>query len=120
MNERQFGQALVRVGAGQVVAGALKLATPVIAARLMPPKSFGVYSVVIVLILLIFNVGNFGLSPSTTYHVARARWSTPVASYISMLFALMLGLAGGLVGGAIILPLGDDLAHGADAATLLL
>lgn len=119
MSGTPYGRALVHVGLSQAVAGVLKIALPIVAARILAPREFGVYSVAIVAILLIFNLGNLGLSPSITYHVAQRRHAHDVSSYNALVLAVVLGLLGMVLGGAVVLGFRDHLAHGASTGLVL-
>lgn len=119
MSRPRFGRALVSVGAGQVIAGACKMATPLVAARLLRPTEFGRYSVVVLFVLMIFNLGSLGISPATTFHVARSPHRHHLTTYNAMVLATVLGVAGALVGGAMAFAFRGALVEGADAATIV-
>ncbi|OWY62061.1 hypothetical protein B7486_60440, partial [cyanobacterium TDX16] len=75
-DHKRFGRALLEVSGGQAVAGVLKVALPMLVARRLDPQEFGAYALVTVGILLAFNVGSLGITASSTFHAAGARWSS--------------------------------------------
>lgn len=112
-----FGRAILRVGRSQGVAGVLRLALPIVLARLLSPDDFGLFSILTAVALLIFNLGNLGLPTAITYQVASSPRRAETVAFNSLLLALAVGALATLLGAAVVLAIGERLVGGAAGAS---
>jgi len=87
--------------AAQVLTLFLGLSASVILARVLGPGGKGIYSLAVLLPALIITFVNWGIGPSTAYHVAKNRYSVLEILGNNIVFALVIGCIG-IFGGLIV------------------
>lgn len=76
----------------------LGIVTSVILTRLLGPEGKGVYTMATLLPALIVTFANLGIGPATVYHVAQGCYSRQVILGNNIVFALVIGAVGVLIG----------------------
>lgn len=86
----------------QIISGLIQLLTIVIIARAFGPAGNGVYAVALILPTVLASLLNFGISPAHVYYLGSRQFNAGVVLGNSLLLALLLSLAGLLLGSACI------------------
>jgi len=107
-----FAGATIRVLSARVTSLLLGIATSVVLARWLGPEGKGLYSLAVLLPTLLVTLLNLGVGPSTVFHLARRDFSAATARSGNLLLALLLGIAGVIVGGVLVLLLPSRLFPG--------
>ena len=91
----------------QLTAVLLQLVMVILIGRLIGPQAIGVYAVAMLLPGLLTNLLNLGISPANVYYVASRQVTAEIAWSTTLSLTLLQGLAGLLIGAAVIIFKGE-------------